>query len=226
MKLTPLALDSAGDRSEYRAAVARASAYGLFYTGWQHLRWSTDSAEAALAPLRALAQGDAQVQDAYPGVSDPVLRGRFLVMVLAFRGHLDAAGRAMDYRRELPRFTRSAVLADPFAELAQFGVVPDSLAEQEFARAFVDSVSWGGTPEPLFMRHLPGAPWWAAHGDTLSLRRLAERALHVSQVGDPVVARPRGRYLHAAGLAWLALVRGDSVEAGGVWAPSRTPSAR
>ncbi len=212
MRLTELALDSGATSPAFRKEVSGASAYGLFYVGWQHLRWATDSGEVTRPVLERLAAG-VPFEGVNPLLSDPVLRSRNLVKVLAFRGHLAEAGRLMNYGPVSGPWQRVQYLVDPFLELALFDAAPDSLVQRELARAFDPAVSWSGYPEALYHRHLIGAPWWFAHGDSASLKRLAARGLEWSRTGDPVVAAPRGRYLNAAAEAWLALARGDSSEA-------------
>ncbi len=212
MRLSELALDSGAASPAFLREVDSASAYGLFYVGWQHLRWATDSGEV-VRPLLERIAGGVPFEGVNPLLSDPVLRSRFLVRSLAFRGHLAESGRAMNYGTVSGPWVRIQHLVDPFLELALFGAAPDSTVEKELGRAFDPAVSWGGFPEALFHRHLIGAPWWFAHGDTASLQRLAARGLEMSRTGDTVVAAPRGRYLNAAAEAWLALARGDSTGA-------------
>jgi tetratricopeptide (TPR) repeat protein len=56
-------------------------------------------------------------------------------------------------------------------------------------------------------------PWWLARRDSASLGRFALRAGQEAQRQPEATGRLRGRYLHAAATAYLALVRADSVQA-------------
>ena len=206
MYLTRLALDSG--RGAFEQALGKASTRDRYFAGVQHLRWATDSAEIAVPALRLLA-----TEGLRPDASDTAVWSRPLVMNLAFRGHLAAAGAAMHVDRTPGSMKRIAAVLDPLLELALFGALPDTIPQREFAQAFDPSLTWSGKPEAIPYRHLLGASWWFARRDTLSLKRLANRGYEMSQTGEPAVAAPRGRYLHAASIAWLALARGDSVEA-------------
>ena len=65
----------------------------------------------------------------------------------------------------------------------------------------------------LTPRQLRGLPWWQARGDTLSLARFAIRAERETATQGNATGKLRGRYLHAAAIAYLALARADSVRA-------------
>lgn len=191
-------------------ALRQASANKLMGIGAGHLRWATDSTEAALVVLRLFMEGNASEAVASPFVTNPLVKPRHLAWALGFRGHLDSAVAVLPVAQPA-----SAVLAaqwDPFSELALFGAIPDSIAARVFAGALAPNARWSGTPGPDLPRALTGAPWWLARGDTTSLARLAERAAEVAS-DSAGVAASRGRYLHGTALAYLALARGDSLRA-------------
>lgn len=206
MYLTRLAIDSG--QVAFEQALETASSRDRYFAGVQHLRWATDSGEIALPALRLLARGGLG-----PEVPNKVIWSRPLVMNLAFRGHLAAAGEAMNLERTPAGRDRISAVLDPLLELALFGAVPDSVPGHAFAQAFDRSLAWSGRPEAISYRYLAGAPWWFTRRDTVSLKRLATRGLEMSHSGELAVAAPRGRYLHAASGAWLALARGDSTDA-------------
>ncbi|HEU4801014.1 MAG TPA: BTAD domain-containing putative transcriptional regulator [Gemmatimonadales bacterium] len=203
-------LDS-GPAAKSTAVALSHTAAGQLLQLYRYLRWSTDSAEVGIALLR-------QFQDAGPGsatdgirVRDSTLRARELAMALAFRGHVNAAARVGWQQPATSSAERLGRPSDPFLELALFGAVPDSLAATTFAAALDPGADWssrGYTP-----RFLRGAPWWFVRGDTVALRRLANRAARVAQVAESSRAVGRGQYLSAAATGYLALARGDSAGA-------------
>jgi serine/threonine-protein kinase len=209
-QLSQLIFDSGVGSPATTLALRQASASALLGTGAEHLRWATDSGEAALVLLRLVAEGKAPQSGADVFVSDPLFRPRHLAWALAFRGHLEAAADVLPARQPVSRAL--AATLNPFLELALFGAVPDSTARRVFAGAFAPDAQWGGTPGRVLPHYLKGAPWWLARGDTVALARLAERAADVALDSVGVVAS-RGRYLHGAALAYLALAQGDSLRA-------------
>lgn len=209
-QLAQLIFDSGVGSPAATLALRQASANTLLGTGADHLRWATDSGEAALVLLRLVAEGTAPQSGADVFVSDPLLRPRHLAWALAFRGHLEAAADVLPARQPVSRAL--AAILNPFLELALFGAIPDSIAQRVFAGALAPDALWGGTPGRVLPRYLRGAPWWLAWGDTVALARLAERAADVALDSVGVVAS-RGRYLHGTALAYLALARGDSLRA-------------
>jgi hypothetical protein len=68
-------------------------------------------------------------------------------------------------------------------------------------------------PPFVTARQLRGLPWWLARGDTASLARFALRAGQEARTQRSARGKIRGRYLHAAAVAYLALARADSAEA-------------
>jgi hypothetical protein len=93
-------------------------------------------------------------------------------------------------------------------------VIPDSLAATSFGHALETGKAWEVLPfnnRPA--RQLRGLPWWQARRDTLSLARFALRAEQEGRTQKSAIGKLRGRYLHAAAIAYLALARSDSVGA-------------
>jgi serine/threonine-protein kinase len=208
--LAQLIFDSGVSSPATLLALRRASANTLLRTGEEHLKWATDSAEAALVVLRVLMEGKASLAGAGPFITDPSLLLRHLAWAEAFRGHLSASAADLTARPS-PAGTRAAIL-DPFLDLALFGAIPDSIAGRAFAGAFAPNAPWGETPYRTLPRQLKGAPWWLARGDTASLARFAARAARDVRHSAGAAAL-RGRYLHGTALAYLALARGDSLRA-------------
>jgi hypothetical protein len=97
--------------------------------------------------------------------------------------------------------------------LALLGVIPDSLAASTYARAFEADSAWPIPRSNVQPRHLRGLPWWQARRDTLSLAQFALRAEQEARTQRSATGKLRGRYLHAAATAYLALARSDSVGA-------------
>jgi hypothetical protein len=102
---------------------------------------------------------------------------------------------------------------DPFLSLSLLGVIPASLAATTFGHAFEPGREWEIPPFNRPARHLRGLPWWQARRDTLSLARFARRAEEEAGTQEGAIGKLRGRYLHAAAIAYLELARGDSAGA-------------
>jgi tetratricopeptide (TPR) repeat protein len=212
MALTALVLDSGITAPATRRAISAASPNALFETANNRLGWAADSAEAAVVLLRELAARDDPVARAM--TIEPNLRLRFVAIALAFRGHLHAAAATGLARASDPAAFGVDAWNDPFAELAMLGVVADTIAHVEFARAFDETLSWGKALNPSGNpRFLRGVPWWYQRGDTVSLRRLEARAGAVATAFGTPVARLRGRYYASIAPAYIALARGDSMGA-------------
>ena len=209
--LTALVLDSGLGASATRQALASASSRALIDVGLSHLSWASDSGEAAIAILGALAARRDPVAVAF--YRDPGLRLRYVALALAFRGRLAEAAAALDQATN-PAAVRFDQITDPFSTLAVLGAVPEEIARRTFAHAFDDTTAWGGSVAPgAFPRALQGVAWWHAHGDTISLKRFADRASAVAARGTTPEAKLRGRYYAAVVPAYLALARGDSAGA-------------
>jgi serine/threonine-protein kinase len=214
--LLALVLDSGVSAAPTGRALAAAPADPLFRLG-SYLRWSTDSTEAAVAAFRELL--DPRHAGATGGllVSDLILRGRHLAQALAFRGHLRAAAE-QGWQQPTGRALVMAPWVDPFLELALFGAVPDSVAARVFGQALAPDAEWGGRVRPFTPRYLRGAPWWFARGDTLALHRFAARGAEEARNAGSPVAAYRGRYFASAAAGYLALSRGDSLQAARIFA--------
>ncbi|HUF35527.1 MAG TPA: serine/threonine-protein kinase [Gemmatimonadales bacterium] len=211
LRLAALVLDSGIGAASVARALPAASGNTLLRLA-DHLRWATDSGEAAVAVLREVHQGSREAEAGGGLLTNPLMRGRHLAWALAYRGHLREAARLVIPPPPGERFAR-ALVVDPFLDLALFGAVPDALARTIFSDALEPDADWGGPASPLSSRYLRGAPWWLARRDTAALHRLVARAAReVRQPGSPVAAL-RGRYYHAVGTAYLALTRGDSAAA-------------
>jgi serine/threonine-protein kinase len=210
IRLAALMLDP--DRSHAPATdrvIDSASAAVLFLAGLDHLGWWADSGEAAVRLLRALTLRSGTGVGA---LSDTLMYHQFLAVELAYRGHLHEA-YAADRRLLLnPTASRFSGFLDPFLSLSLLGVIPESLAATTFGRAFEPGKAWpmsGSYPA----RQLRGLPWWLARRDTASMARFALRAGQEAQTQPSARGKLRGRYLHGAATAYLALARADSAEA-------------
>jgi eukaryotic-like serine/threonine-protein kinase len=174
------------------------------------LGWWADSSEAAVRLLRELITRTGNGAYAW---TDTLMYRQFLANALAFRGHLHeayAADRRLLLDSKASRFTW---LVDPFIRLALLGAIPDSVTAPTFARAFEPGSAWPIPPYNIQARHLRGLPWWQARGDSASLARFALRAEQEARTQKTAIGKLRGRYLHAAATAYLALGRADSVRA-------------
>jgi serine/threonine-protein kinase len=92
-------------------------------------------------------------------------------------------------------------------DLALLGVVPAESARAVFAgqlRAFHPEFPFGAM-NPL--------PWWALQRDTASLREAVRRADSLARPPLPPDRNRRWAYVAATGRAYLALARGDTIEA-------------
>jgi eukaryotic-like serine/threonine-protein kinase len=215
-RLAALLLDS--ERSpplEVARAIDSASTRTLFHAAGfgpgDQLGWWADSSEAAIRLLRELITRSGNGTGAS---TDSLMYHQFLANALAYRGHIHEA-YATDRRLLLdPNESRFSNFMDPFLSLSLLGVIPDSLAAATFAHAFQPGNAW---EIPTFnnrqVRQLRGLPWWLARRDTSSLARFARRAEQEARSQPSAKGKLRGRYLHAAATAYLALARSDSVGA-------------
>ena len=139
---------------------------------------------------------------------------QFLANALAYRGHLHEA-YAADRRLLLdPKASRFTWFMDPFLRLALLGVIPDSLAASNL---------WAGVRARQSVAHPslqhPGAatarPPLVAGPKRHGVRWRGSRSGPSRRPGRRRAPRGklRGRYLHAAATAYLALARGDSAGA-------------
>jgi hypothetical protein len=100
---------------------------------------------------------------------------------------------------------------DPFRALALLRVIPESVTAATFGQALESGKAWEIPPFNRQARQLRGLPWWLARGDTASIARLARRAEQEARSQPSAKGKLRGRYLHLAATAYLALARADSV---------------
>jgi tetratricopeptide (TPR) repeat protein len=211
MRLAALMLDPRRSHAlEATRMIDTASARVLGSVGFDHLGWWPDSGETAVRLLRE------QTTRSGNGVlpwADTLMYRQFLAVGLASRGHLREA-YAVDRRLLLDaKASRFTWFRDPFLSLALLGTVSKSVTAQTFAGAFDPGKAWPVPPYNIQARQLRGLPWWLARGDTASLERFALRAERETATQASAMGKLRGRYLHAAATAYLALARTDSVRA-------------
>ncbi len=147
-----------------------------------------DSAEVAVDVARFMASRTW----AEPPLSLPDFPRRLLARSLLSRGHLRAGYQVM---RDPP--------LPLLAEAALLGVVP----AETVAAAFRELLS-GPVGAPLVMAF----PWWASQRDTASLRTASARGESLARLPGSSSAQIAAYVARSAG-AYLALARGDSVEA-------------
>ena len=210
IRLAALMLDPERSHApEAARMIDSASAWVLGEVGSGHLGWWPDSGEAAVRLMRE------RTTRSGTGVvpwTDTLMYRQFLALELAYRGHLREA-YAADRRLLLdPNASRFSEFLDPFLSLSLLGVIPESLAATTFGHALEPGKAW---PMPAYntARQLRGLPWWLARRDTASLARFALRAEQEARNQTTAKGKLRGRYLHAAATAYLALARADSVRA-------------
>ncbi|HET9706951.1 MAG TPA: BTAD domain-containing putative transcriptional regulator, partial [Gemmatimonadales bacterium] len=208
MRLSALLLDP--ERSHIPETVQiidSIPAWVLFDAATSHIRWWTDSGEAAIRLLRALNLQGSAVHDGWDAAMNP----QFLAYELVYRGHLQEA-YAVD--RSLLHTPGRLFwnFFDPFRALALLGAVPESLSAETFGQALEPGRAWWISPY-FTDRRLQGLPWWLARRDTASLARFVRRAEREARLQRNGRGKLQSRYLHAAATAYLALARADSVRA-------------
>jgi serine/threonine-protein kinase len=210
IRLAALMLDPGRSHApEAVRMIDSASSLVLLDVGSNHLGWWPDSGETAIRLMRErITRGG---NGALPW-TDTLMYRQDLAYKLAFRGHLQAAfeaGRRTLINGKVSRFTW---LGDPFLALAMLGAIPDSVTARTFGVALEAGIAW-----PLSYRLTPrqmrGLPWWQVRGDTASLARFARRAEQETRTQASGRGKLRGRYLHSTATAYLALTRGDSLQA-------------
>jgi eukaryotic-like serine/threonine-protein kinase len=211
-RLDALMLDPERSQSpEAARMIDSASAFVLGDVGTDHLGWWADSAESGIRLMRE--QITRSGNGALPW-ADTLMYRQFLARQLASRGHLREAYIVDRLLLVNPRASRFAWALDPFLSLSLLGAIPESLAVTTFAQAFDPGKLWPMPHSSFFQpRHLRGLPWWLARRDTVSLARFALRAEQETRTQATAAGKLRGRYLHAAANAYLALARADSVQA-------------
>jgi DNA-binding SARP family transcriptional activator len=210
IRLAALMLDPERSHApETARMIDSASARALGGAGSFHLGWWPDSGETS---VRLLRERTTRSGNGVRSSTDTLMYRQDLAFELAYRGHLQEA-YATD-RRLLVDATASRFtwLGDPFLFLALLGAVGDSVAARTFGRALEPGTAWPLT-YLVTPRQMRGLPWWLARGDTVSLARFALRANQETARQANATGKLRGRYLHAAATAYLALARADSARA-------------
>lgn len=210
IRLAALLLDPERSHTpEADRMIDRASAWVLGDVGSGHLAWWPDSGETA---VRLLQERTTRSGNGALPWTDTLMYHQFLAGALTFRGHLHEA-YATDRRLLLnSKASRFTWFVDPFLVLALLGAVPESVTVRTFGQALEPGIAWPMS-RLLTPRQMRGLPWWLARGDTVSLARFALRAEQETPTQANATGKLRGRYLHAAATAYLALARADSVRA-------------
>ena len=211
IRLAALLLDPERSHApETARMIDTASASVLGEVGSQHLGWWPDSGETG---IRLMRERTTRSGNGVLPWTDTLMYRQFLARELASRGRLREA-YAVDRRLLLDvKASRFTWYLDPFLSLSLLGAIPESLAATTFAHAFDQGKPWPTPRYNIEARQLRGLPWWSARGDTASLARFALRAEQESAMQTKAIGKLRGRYLHAAAIAYLALARADSVRA-------------
>jgi tetratricopeptide (TPR) repeat protein len=169
---------------------------------WLDFMRAPDSAELAILLARELADRHVTEEVWW---RDPMIRRGSLATTLAFRGHLREAARVVNAHPELATWPL-------FQELALAGAIPADTADAFYRRRLNRQPFWS-LSDPAQEGLGLGPPWWAARGDSASLRRYIQRIdwrAH-SRIAPPgAVTNP---YWLLAGEAYLALARGDTTDA-------------
>jgi serine/threonine-protein kinase len=226
---TYLALDStARYRSEIRlaallldsSATATAQAERMLDTASVHTVWGAainqglaswpDTAEAAIRLLRRLGEPGRRAGGSAPWVLDSISWPKYLAHALAFRGHLREAFAVNERLLRQPSASPWSRWFDTFHDLSLLGIVPDSLARATYGRSLQSAAGWADEVPP---RQLRGLPWWLSRGDTVALARFAALAARTARAPPTPRAALRARLLGETSMAFLALVRGDSIAA-------------
>jgi tRNA A-37 threonylcarbamoyl transferase component Bud32/tetratricopeptide (TPR) repeat protein len=168
----------------------------------------TDSAEVAVRVARALVASSREGQGF---LTDPRVRREFLAGTLGYRGRLR---EAYDLFRERGEYLAYTSLP---GEMALLGGIPPDSAQALFRQWVRERPLWPAGKPPY-----GGAgagqlyfvlPWWAARGDTLSLRLAAARLDSAARVAKENLARDLGGYAGRSARAYLALARHDTTGA-------------
>jgi serine/threonine-protein kinase len=149
-----------------------------------------DSAEHGLAVARLMAEG----RPGSPPWNNPETGRRFTVLLLARRGHLGEAARLIE-----PASDAHFVEAVSFVDLALLGGMPTDSVTAVARRWMSEGSNWS-----------PWMLWWFTQvGDTAGIREV----LALTRRGDNAWAGALNPFVEQAVPAYLALARGDSVEA-------------
>jgi serine/threonine-protein kinase len=156
-------------------------------TAWLIARRWPDSAETGITLLRLPVKG--RRGEAFL-ITDPGFRRVLTARELAYRGHLKQAYETIGTNI-------GALEAETFGLLAMMGAIPADTASAVFARWLHDtSINFSSA-----------LPWWAAKGDTLSLRIVLARADSQLALANNSVQHRNWLYRAAAVRAYLALAQ-------------------
>jgi hypothetical protein len=163
-----------------------------------------DSLETALRITRVLASRPAPTRDA------ALLWRTFVVVNLAYRGHLREARRMLEPMRDHHN------VATLTAEMGLLGVVPPESTDAVLSDRLDHGAFWPprGGPNGGGLGSLGYAPmWWAARRDTAAITKYIRRADSVAQAARvPLDAETADMQGHIS-RAYLTLARGDTAGA-------------
>jgi serine/threonine-protein kinase len=210
-RLVALLLDpSAASRAEAERMLDTASVYTIMNVARGHIISWPDTAETAIRLLRRLGDRGRSAGGAPPWDVDSVMWPQYLANALAFRGHLHEAFAVNERLLRQPSASQWSGFLSPLLDLGLLGIVPDSIARATFDRALEADAVWGD----FFTRsYLRGLPWWLSRRDTAALARFGVQAARVARAPSDARAALRARLLGETSIAFLDLVRGDSVAA-------------
>ena len=188
-ELADLLLQPGGAKSTAARRMIDTVSGDALWDAWFYLAHWTDSAETAvrLARLFTAPRHGYRTRDS----SD---LGAILPSMLSFRGHLREGVRAQSGSRRL------GLNALIFTESALLGAVPHDSAAAVFGRWLRSANRWAAF----------GASWWAATGDTASIRELAARADSLARTAKQPVDRSYWRYVELSTRPYLALAHHDT----------------
>ena len=224
MQATSLLLDTALSASRLDSALDTIPSEVL-YSAWFNFWVTPDPAEIGVDIARHLAAR----RDTGAVWSSTKANGHGLLAAeLAFRGHLRESARVVTAQPGLAGWVL-------FTELALAGAIPAETADAYYRRRLTREPLWAPGEEPI-QNGFMGAPvWWAARGDSASLRQWVERLRQETRrTSTPNAAVPT--YWLGAAEAYLALARRDTAGAlarfaalpdarGPIW-PERLTQAR
>ena len=224
MQATRLLLDTALSASRFDSALDTIPSEVL-YSAWFNFWVTPDPAEIGVDLARHLANR----RDTGAVWSSTQANGHGLLAAeLAFRGHLRESARVVSAQPGLAGWVL-------FTELALAGAIPAETADAYYRRRLSREPLWAPGEEPI-QNGFMGAPvWWAARGDSASLRQWVERLRQETRrTRIPNAAVPT--YWLGAAEAYLALARRDTAGAvarfaalpdalGPIW-PERLTQAR
>ncbi len=201
MQATSLLLDTALSPSKLDSALDTIPSEVLF-SAWTNFWVTPDPAEIGVDLARHLA--DRRATGAV-WLSTKANGDGLLAAELAFRGHLRESAQLVSAQPGLAGWVL-------FTELALAGAIPAETADAYYRRRLSRKPLWASGEEPI-QNGFMGAPvWWAARGDSASLRQWVERLRQETRrTTGPNAAVPT--YWLGAAEAYLALARRDTAGA-------------